>query len=125
VVIPWCAEQTTFDRLLLAADRCNCEGLPGAFLVRGSGPAFDEKAVEAAGLIQGFKGVIAGPVEEGAVRIHQGIQPVDQDADWQTIENWPRVLSVGGYFHRFASRLGNRDSRFGAEIVRNRRARRG
>ena len=59
---------------------------PAALLAR-----LDEQRVEPAGLLQRVELPVAGPVEEGAVGVDQLVEPVDQDADRQPVEDRPLV----------------------------------
>ena len=65
-----------------------------ASLASAASLGFDEQAVEAAGLGQRFERRIAGPVEEGAVGVDQVVEPVDQEADRQAVEDRPAFVGV-------------------------------
>ena len=58
------------------------------------GVRLDEQRVESAGLLQRVQLVVAGPVEEGAVGVDQLVEPIDQHADRQAVED--RALIGGG-----------------------------
>ena len=80
---------------------------------------FDEQAVEAARFGQRVEIGVAGPVEEGAVGIDQCVEPVDQDADRQAVEDRPAFAGVaGGIAVARRARRRDRRRRLGAEVVR-------
>ena len=89
------------------------------------GVRLDEQRVEAAGLLQRVQLVVAGPVEEGAVGVDQLVEPIDQHADRQPVED--RTLIGGGrpqrrrFSLRLAALLGSRP--FGAAAVSRRKSR--
>ena len=63
---------------------------------------------------------VAGPIEERAVGVDQVVEPVDQNADRQAVENWPAFTGISrvAAVARGARRGYRRCGRLGAEIVR-------
>ena len=108
--IPGDAEQAAFDRPLIAVDGGDGQRLGAVAVFRHLALGFDEQAVEAAGFRQRVERAVAGPVEEGAVGIDQVVEPVDQDADRQPVEDRPAFAGVAGgvAIARGARRLGRR-----------------
>ncbi len=93
LAFPRRGEQPRLDRHLVAliggdGQRLRAVVLAGVGVVR-----LDEQRIEAAGLFQRVQLVVAGPVEEGAVGIDQLVEPIDQHADRQPVED--RTL-IGG-----------------------------
>ena len=106
--LPRRGEQPRLDRHLVAligGDGQRLRAVVGAELVV---VRLDEQRVEAAGLFQRVQLVVAGPVEEGAVGIDQLVEPIDQHADRQAVEDRALIGARASARSRLAARLGSR-----------------